>query len=182
MPEQPAPESTPAAQAAMPAERLKYLEMLQAAVGRMSGNSSTLKGWTVTLVVALVALAARDGSLWLLAAALIPTLLFAGLDGYYLHLERGYRRLFDRAANTDPTLPLFSLHRAPEDRGCRRWLHTLARPVVWVYYLAVLASLGAALAVFALAPVKKEMTPVEPQKVESIPQHKPPRSAAAAGG
>ncbi len=159
------------AQVPMPAERLKYLEMLQTVVNRMSGNSSTLKGWTVTLVVALVALAARDGSAWCLVAALIPTLLFAGLDGYYLHLERGYRRLFDRAAASDPTLPLFSLHRASDDRGFRRWLHTLARPVVWVYYLAVLASLGAALAVFTLAPVKKESAGEQP-RVAVAPQPK----------
>lgn len=166
MPEPAVPENEPS-QAPMPAERLMYLEMLQAIIGRMSGTSSTLKGWTVTLLVALFALAAKDGGVWCLAAALIPILLFAGLDGYYLHLERGYRKLFDRAANADPGLPLFTLHRAAVDRGFRHWLGALGRPVIWAYYLAVLASLGAALAVFTLAPVKKEPTG-EQQRVEPV--------------
>lgn len=153
MPEPAVIENEPA-QAPMSAERLKYLEMLQSVINRMSSNSSTLKGWTVTLVVALVALAAKDGNAWFLAAALIPTIIFAGLDAYYLHLERGYRRLFDRAAASDPALPLFSLHRAAEDRGFHPWLKTAARPVVSAYYLAVVASLVVALIVFALAQEK----------------------------
>jgi hypothetical protein len=154
----------------MPADRLKYLEMVQGVINRMSASSATLKGWTVTLVAALLALAAKDGNPQFLAVALLPTVIFAGLDAYYLHLERGYRSLFDRAANADPGLPLFTLHRAAPDRGVRRWLAALGRPVVWGYYLAVLASLLVTLAVFTFAPAK----PAGPQDARPNPVVNPP--------
>lgn len=61
----------------------------------MAGNSFLLKGWSVTLAAALVALAAKDTDLRFSVLALIPPLIFWGLDAYYLRLERLFRALYD---------------------------------------------------------------------------------------
>ena len=44
----------------MQEKKLKHLEFIQQAVNRMASNLFLLKGWTVTLIAALFALAAKD--------------------------------------------------------------------------------------------------------------------------
>lgn len=73
----------------------KHLEFIQNAISRMSQNSYLLKGWTVTLVAATFAVSVSVASVWLVAAALLPTVAFALLDARYLREERLFRRLYD---------------------------------------------------------------------------------------
>ena len=72
----------------------KHLALVQGVVNRLAGNSFALKGWSVTLVSALLALAAKDANVWLVAIALLPALTFWGLDGYFLGQERLFRGLY----------------------------------------------------------------------------------------
>jgi hypothetical protein len=70
----------------------------------MAGNSFVIKGWPITLVAGLIALAAdqSDGSFAWIAVGVV--IVFALLDAFYLSLERTYRTLYaDVAAgrNTD---------------------------------------------------------------------------------
>lgn len=62
----------------------------------MSGNLFFLRGWTITLIAALLALFAKDISFkyatWFLC---VLTLVFWILDGYFLSQERLYRDLYD---------------------------------------------------------------------------------------
>lgn len=69
----------------------KYLDILQAIIGRMAQNSTGCKTWCITLVSAiLVLLIENDGSRYLWIAT-IPVVFFALLDSYYLSLEREIR-------------------------------------------------------------------------------------------
>lgn len=80
--------------------RIKHLEMLQSVIARLSQQSFTVRGWSVTLVsvvLALVTAQSRADSEFILFAV-APTWIFWGLDGYYLSLERRYRALFATAA------------------------------------------------------------------------------------
>ena len=43
-------------------DKLKHLEFIQGVINRMGQNSFLIKGWTVTLVAALFALAAKDSN------------------------------------------------------------------------------------------------------------------------
>ncbi len=76
-------------------KKLKHLEMIQGVINRMGGNSFWLKGWCVTLVAAIVALATKNTSPWFMAVAYIPIPLFWALDTYYLRQERLFRALYD---------------------------------------------------------------------------------------
>lgn len=54
----------------------KHLEFIQTSINRMSGNLFLLKGWSVTLVAALFALAAKDTNKAYILIAYFPLLIF----------------------------------------------------------------------------------------------------------
>ena len=72
-----------------------HLEMIQGIVNRLSHNSFLLKGWSVVLVSAMFALAAKDSNLIFIYLAYFPAISFWGLDGYFLRQERLFRALYD---------------------------------------------------------------------------------------
>ena len=72
-----------------------HLEMIQGVVNRLSTNSFLLKGWTVLLISALFALAAKDENPLFIYLAYFPCLAFWGLDAYFLWEERRFRALYD---------------------------------------------------------------------------------------
>jgi hypothetical protein len=78
----------------------KHLEFLQAAITRMAGNSSLVKGWSITLTTAIVGLAVKEGGRDFVLIGLLPVLVFALLDAFYLALEKGFRDRFKIAAAT----------------------------------------------------------------------------------
>jgi hypothetical protein len=89
------------------APNVGHLQLIQAVITRMAGNSFLLKGWSVSLVAGLSALtkAEADASFGWIALGVV--VVFAFLDAYYLALERAYRKLYDtttKAAATDWSL------------------------------------------------------------------------------
>jgi hypothetical protein len=80
----------------MLAEKVKHLELIQAVINRMAGNSALLKGWSVTLAAALIGLAAgKDARVQYALLGLFPPVFFAVLDAFYLRQERLFRKLYD---------------------------------------------------------------------------------------
>lgn len=73
----------------------KHLEFIQASISRMSGNLFLLKGWSVTLIAALFALAAKDTNKAYIVVAYFPLFIFWFLDGYFLAMERRFRSLYE---------------------------------------------------------------------------------------
>lgn len=76
-------------------KKLKHLEFIQLVITRMNVNSFLLRGWSVTLVAALFAFAAKDTNIEYVLITYISTPLFWILDGYYLSQERKYRDLYN---------------------------------------------------------------------------------------
>ncbi len=75
--------------------KIKHLEFIQLVITRMSVNSFLLKGWTITLVSAVFAFAAKDTNPKYFWISFIAILVFWGLDAYYLLQERLYRSLYE---------------------------------------------------------------------------------------
>ena len=75
--------------------KIRHLEMIQGIIIRMASNSFLLKGWSVILVSALFALAARDANVSFVYLAYFPALAFWILDGYFLWQEKLFRALYD---------------------------------------------------------------------------------------
>ena len=93
--------------------KVSHLQLIQAVITRMGSNSFLLKGWSVTLVAALFALAAAKTELRFVLLAYFPAIAFWLLDGYFLHQERLYRAVYDYVRQRDATEVDFSMDTSP---------------------------------------------------------------------
>lgn len=80
--------------------KIAQLGMIQSAIGRMSSYSANAKNYCTTILAAVVALAAQNGSARLFLGAVIATIFFGAIDLYYLTLEVRFREAYGDAANT----------------------------------------------------------------------------------
>lgn len=111
--------------------KLKHLDFVQGVINRLSTNSFLLKGWNVVLVSALFALAATDSEVSFVFLAYLPAVVFWGLDGYFLALERNYRKLYDRIRVKDPDEIDFSMSTEDLQNGISGWVSaTLSKTLV----------------------------------------------------
>lgn len=113
--------------------KLKHLEFIQAAISRMANNSSLFKGWTVTIAAALSAFAAIESRAALLSIAIVSTVMFWAMDGYYLWLERGFINLHKQVAVKNENEIDFSMQ-IDKTHAFGRWLKTCWRPHLWTFY------------------------------------------------
>jgi len=77
-------------------DKVKHLELIQAIITRMATNSFMIKGWCLTLVAALLALAGGEkGRPSFAFVACVPLFMFWYLDAYFLRMERWFRDLYN---------------------------------------------------------------------------------------
>jgi hypothetical protein len=117
--------------------KLKHLEFIQAVIARMATNSFLFKGWAITIATALAAFAAVDTRAALLAIALVSTVLFWGLDGYYLWLEHAFIKLHNVVAAKDEADIDFVMEPDKSNAVCE-WFKTCWRPHLWLFYGAII--------------------------------------------
>jgi hypothetical protein len=102
-----------------------HLNMLQAIITRLAGNSTQCKTWCVAIVSALLGLAGATKSGRIAVAAIIPILVFGFVDAAYLANEKAYRDLYNRivAKIRDRSYGLaeFGDLSAPTDAGHYIW-------------------------------------------------------------
>lgn len=72
-----------------------HLGILQNVIQRMAVNSSSSKAWCVTLVSAVLVIVADKGKPEYAYIAMLPTVVFAALDAYYLALEKAFRNSYN---------------------------------------------------------------------------------------
>lgn len=94
-------------------KKIKHLEMLQTIIQRMASNSFSLKGWNVVLVSAIFALAGGAAKTHLVFLAYLPAIIFWMLDGFFLHQERLFRKLYDKVRTSDEDRVDFSMDTRP---------------------------------------------------------------------
>lgn len=78
----------------MPEKKIKHLEMIEAVIERMAKNSFQLKGWAMTLIALVGAIAAQGSDKRFILLAFLPILGFWILDSFYLQQERRYKLLY----------------------------------------------------------------------------------------
>lgn len=112
--------------------KYKHLEFVQGVINRMGQNSFLIKGWTVTLVSALFALAAKDAHQRFVIVAYFPTVVFWLLDSYYLYQERLFRKVYDyvrKESSAD-----FSLNTKQFDKGVSDWASAALSKTIVLFY------------------------------------------------
>jgi hypothetical protein len=124
--------------------RFRHLEMIQAVITRLAGNSFVVKKWSIASVAALLALAAKDVNERYAILALLPALSFWGLDAYYLRQERLFRALYDHVRTDEPETPsAFSMNTAIIGEKVKAWPRTLgSAPLVGLHAPVVAVIVG----------------------------------------
>lgn len=116
----------------------KHLEFIQASISRMSGNLFLLKGWSVTLIAALFALAAKDTNKAYIVVAYFPLFIFWFLDGYFLSMERRFRSLYEHVRQLKEEDIDFSMNTEPYKSDPRnQWISTLFSRTLFPYYVTL---------------------------------------------
>lgn len=88
----------------MDSDKIKHLEFIQSNIVRMNQCSFQMKGWTITIVSALLAIyvATMDnnqgGNVAFIFVGIVPTVIFWFLDSYYLQQERKFRGVYNDVA------------------------------------------------------------------------------------
>ncbi|MFM7012057.1 MAG: hypothetical protein ACKO0Z_22460 [Betaproteobacteria bacterium] len=121
----------------------KHLEFIQGVVNRLSTNSFLLKGWSVGLVAALFALAAKDADTRFLLLVFVPITIFWGLDGYCLWQERLYRALYRhvRLLPEEQADFCMSTEKVKGEKGLTWWSATFSKTVLLFHGALVFSAL-----------------------------------------
>lgn len=116
--------------------KITHLEMVQGIINRMANNSFMLKGWAVTLVAGIFALASKDTDKLYFLIAYIPIVVFWGLDSYYLLQERLYRALYNKVRLLNEKDIDFSMKATKEEFNSEKnrfFSCLLSKTEIWFY-------------------------------------------------
>ena len=90
-------------------QKIAHLTFIQGVINRMGQNSFLLKGWSITIIAALFALAAQGANTKFVLIAYFPAIMFWLLDAYFLHQERLFRALYEKVASNDISSDTYTL-------------------------------------------------------------------------
>lgn len=114
--------------------QIKHLEFIQLVITRMNVNSFFLRGWSVTLVAALFAFAAKDINIEYVIITYISTPLFWILDGYYLSQERKYRDLYNKIRLTEEKDVNFDMNATIMNSSKNSWISSIFSITNLIFY------------------------------------------------
>lgn len=119
-------------------KKIKHLEMIQNIITRTSGNLFLLKGWAVTLIVALFTLVSKEfDSVYILFSFCI-LFIFWLLDGYFLSMERCYRSLYNDVRKEDEQDIDFSMDYRDFRKGRNTWPRSFFSKTLSIFYGSLL--------------------------------------------
>ena len=121
--------------------KLKHLEFIQNVITRMGNNSFLIKGWSVTLVAAIFALADKDTNSSYSVVVYLPVFAFWWLDGYFLSQERQYRALFNDVAAKPADQTNFALDASGYNKGYRSLFRSAFSKTVFSFHGVLLAAI-----------------------------------------
>ena len=116
-----------------------HLQFMQNVITRMNANSFQVKTWTVSIIVALAALAVNSKNYLYILISVVPTILFWTLDSYYLQQERKFRGLYKDVVSGNVPLYLMQINRYRE--GIYQFSSALFSNSIIKFYGAILASI-----------------------------------------
>ena len=131
----------------MTENQIKHLEFIQNILTRMNSNSFQIKGWMITIVSALLALAADNKNDLFVLVAIAPTLIFWFVDTYYLQQEKRFRSLYDGVRlrddydNSENGTPNFSMDTTNYKEGPNKYWNCFRSKTIWPLYFLIFLSL-----------------------------------------
>lgn len=122
-------------------KKLKHLDFIQGVINRLSTNSFLLKGWSVVLISALFALSANNSNVKFIFLAYFPAIALWALDGYFLSMERGYRKLYDKVRKLDAEEIDFSMDTREVHSGADTWTSAFLSKTLIVFHGALIGAI-----------------------------------------
>lgn len=123
--------------------KLKHLEFIQNLITRMNHNSFLIKGWTITLVSALFALAAKDANIKFVMISYIVIPVFWILDGFFIATERQYRSLYNHVSTIEPGSIDFNMDVKKFKKGRNTWCSGItSKTLIPFYGIALIATVS----------------------------------------
>lgn len=118
--------------------KIKHLEFIQNNIIRMSTNSFIIKGWAITLIAALFALAQKESNRDFVLLTYFATPLFWYLNGYFLLQERRFRALYDNVRVKAEDKIDFSMDISLFNKGKNTLLSSLFAKSIYPLYSVML--------------------------------------------
>lgn len=113
--------------------KLKHLEFIQNVITRLNTNSFLIKGWSVTLIAAMFALAAKESNQDLAILVYIVIPFFWVLDGFFLSREKCFRELYKEVAlRSTPTD--FSMNCEQYCKDDKTWPSTIFNKTLIIFH------------------------------------------------
>jgi len=114
-----------------------YLTILQGVINRMAANSAGCKTWCIALVSAIFVIIADKGNINYVWVSILPIILLALLDAYYLGLEKsfrdGYNKFISKLHSGNITVnDLFIVK--PDKDIYRKIIESIFSLSVWPFY------------------------------------------------
>jgi len=134
--------------------KVKHLEMIQNIINRMASNSFLLKGWSVVLVSALFALAAKDSNMFFIYLAYFPAVAFWILDGYFLWQGRLYRKLYDKVRKMNDSDIDFSMDTSSVVSEVEPWRSVVFSKTLRIFYGAIVGIILIVMLIAILSSIK----------------------------
>jgi len=120
----------------------KHLEFIQGVINRMAGNLFFLKGWTITLIVALFTLSVNRNNIDYLFIVYFPVIIFWLMDGYFLSQERLFRALYNHVRKLDEKEIDFSMDvREYRKDKQNSWRCSMFSVTLLFFYLPILLTM-----------------------------------------
>jgi hypothetical protein len=122
--------------------KLKHLEFIQNVITRMNSNSFLIKGWTITLVSALFALAAKDSNIKFVLVSYIALPVFWILDGFFIAVERRFRDLYSEVIEKKEEDIDFQMEISKFNIGNRTWISGIfSKTLIPFYGISIISTL-----------------------------------------
>ena len=102
----------------------------------MNSNSFYIKGWSITLVSAILVISKSDSISYLFPYLGIP--IFWGLDAYYLSQEKKFRKLYELVSKNSNQIELFSMSVKNINHHETSWFKSLYSITIIPVYLIMI--------------------------------------------
>ena len=123
--------------------KIQYLQMIQEIIARMSNISLIIKGFFITIAVAVssIIIEQTNFNFIVILLFLIPLLSLVFIDCYYLSLERKYRHFYKETSSREE-ISDFSLE-LPQNSSIEtmkeaKIINCLKAKCIWLFYLPIL--------------------------------------------
>lgn len=115
--------------------KFKHIDIIQCVINRLASNSFMIKGWAITLVAALFVLSQKDTNYKFMWIALLPAIMFAILDSFYLWKERLYRELYKTVIKKEDREIDFSMDVTEFNNGENTWVRSFFSYTILLFYI-----------------------------------------------